>query len=76
MGRAVRSHTDYALVLLAGQDMATYIGRSEVLAAVTQETRAQIDLSVELAELMRSAGGDAKSAFTQVIQQCLLSPQP
>ncbi|OOW07261.1 hypothetical protein MF6396_00200 [Pseudomonas sp. MF6396] len=71
MGRAVRSHADYAVVLLVGQDMATYIGRSEVLAAVTQETRAQIDLSVELAELMKSAGGDAKSAFTQVIQQCL-----
>lgn len=71
MGRAVRSHADYALVLLVGQDLATYIGRTEVLGALTDETRAQLELSVELAELVKSSTADNKSSFEQVINQCL-----
>lgn len=72
MGRAVRSHADYAVVLLVGQDLATYIGRTEVLQRMTSDTRAQIDLSVELAEIVKRAkADDPGSAVQQVIAQCL-----
>jgi hypothetical protein len=72
MGRAVRSHADYAVVLLVGQDLATYIGRAEVLQAMTSDTRAQIDLSIELAEIVRRSGQEHSGlAVEQVINQCL-----
>lgn len=72
MGRAVRSHADYAVVLLAGQDLATYIGRTEVLQQMTSDARAQIDLSVELADIVkRSKAEDPGAAVQQVIAQSL-----
>lgn len=72
MGRAVRSHADYAVVLLVGQDLATFVGRNDVLQSMTNETRAQIELSIELANLVRSSTTDYKSSLSQVINQCLL----
>src|SRR5690606_1649887 len=75
MGRAVRSHADYALVLLVGQDLATFIGRAEVLAAMTDETRAQLDLSVEIAELLKTSSSEPKLALEQVVNQCLSRDQ-
>ena len=42
MGRPVRSHADFAVVLLVGQDLATYVGRKDVLSAMTNDTRNQL----------------------------------
>ena len=72
MGRAVRSHADFAVILLVGQDLASYIGRHDVLQSMTADTRNQIELSVELAELVRkSMSGQPLAAVRQVIDQCL-----
>jgi hypothetical protein len=72
MGRAVRSHADYAVVLLVGQELATYVGRSDVLQSMTGDTRAQLELSVELAELMKkSSSADPEAVVRQVVHQCL-----
>lgn len=72
MGRAVRSHKDYAVVLLVGPELASYVGRREILSAMTNETRLQLELSVELARLVKEgSGGDDASSLEQVVAQCL-----
>lgn len=72
MGRPVRSHADFAVVLLVGQDLTTYVGRHDVLKAMTSDTRNQIQLSFELAELVRKSHPDnPQLAIRQVIDQCL-----
>lgn len=70
MGRPVRSHADFAVVLLAGPDLTTYVGRKDVLAAMTHDSRNQLNLCVELADMVRK-GGDANTQIRQVINQCL-----
>lgn len=72
MGRPVRSHADYAVVLLVGQALTTYVGRNDILQAMTADTRNQIELSIELAELIRKSNpGKPEAAVRQVIDQCL-----
>ena len=73
MGRPVRSHADYAVVLLSGTDLTTYVGRKDVLSAMTHDSRNQLSLCVELADLVRkgSASGNPDAAIRQVISQCL-----
>lgn len=72
MGRPVRSHADFAVVLLVGQDLTTYVGRHDVLDAMTHDTRNQLNLSFELAELVRKSGASNPDvALRQVINQCL-----
>jgi len=72
MGRPVRSHADFAVVLLIGQDLTTYVGRHDVLDSMTHDTRNQLNLSFELADLVRKSGaGNPDTALRQVINQCL-----
>ena len=71
MGRPVRSHADFAVVLLAGQDLTTYVGRKDVLSAMTHDARNQLNLGIELAEMVRKAGNKPDAAIRQVINQCL-----
>lgn len=73
MGRPVRSHADFAVVLLAGTDLTTYVGRKDVLSAMTHDSRNQLNLCVELAELVRksSTGGNPDAAIRQIVNQCL-----
>lgn len=51
MGRAVRSHVDYAIIILVGADLANFIARKEVLESMNPETRAQLELALDLASL-------------------------
>lgn len=72
MGRPVRSHADFAVVLLAGPDLTTYVGRKDVLSAMTHDSRNQLNLCIDLADMVRkSSGGNPDSAIRQVINQCL-----
>jgi hypothetical protein len=72
MGRPVRSHADFAVVLIAGQDLTSYVGRKDVLSAMTHDSRNQLNLCIELAEMVRKASnGNTDAAIRQVINQCL-----
>jgi len=72
MGRAVRSHADYAVVLLAGQELASFVGRQQILEAMTHDSRNQINLSFELAKILRMAStGDPAKAVHEAVSQCL-----
>jgi len=72
MGRPVRSHADFAVVLLVGSDLTTYVGRADVLSAMTHDTRTQLQLSFELADLVKkSSAGNTPAAIRKVVDQCL-----
>lgn len=72
MGRPVRSHADFAVILLAGQDLTTFMGRKDVLEAMTHDSRSQLKLCIELAEMVRKKSmGNPDGAIRQVIGQCL-----
>ena len=76
MGRPVRSHADFAVILLVGQDLATYVGRKDVLSAMTNDTRNQLRLSVELANLAKKSNpAHPGQALRQIIDQCLTRDQ-
>lgn len=71
MGRAVRSHADYAVVLLAGNGLANFIAHRDVLDAMNPDTRAQLELALELARLAQDEEAPADAAVRDLIKQCL-----
>lgn len=70
LGRAVRSSADYAIVLLVGSDLASFVGRKDVEALLDSATREQISLGLELSDNMRGAG-DAKDALREATRALL-----
>ncbi|MDC0750014.1 helicase C-terminal domain-containing protein [Polyangium mundeleinium] len=77
MGRAVRSHVDYAVVVLAGPDLASFMSRGEVLTLFNPATRAQLDLARRLADisLAETASGGPEVAFTNLALACIKRDQ-
>lgn len=72
MGRAVRSHVDYAVVILSGADLANFIAKNEVLKSMNSGTRAQLKLAMDLASLAREESSqDPSKALDSMISQCL-----
>lgn len=51
LGRAVRSHADYAAVLLVGQDIASFIGKKSVLDLFEGRTRVQVEMGRLIARM-------------------------
>ncbi|MCH8151885.1 MAG: DEAD/DEAH box helicase family protein [Planctomycetes bacterium] len=71
MGRAVRSHVDYAVVILAGNSLANFIARAPVLAIMNPDTRAQLELALYLAKLAQDEDKTPEESFVGLIRQCL-----
>jgi hypothetical protein len=72
MGRAVRSHADYAVVLLAGPEIAHFIAKHDVLANMNPDTKAQLQLAIELAQLaMEDNETDPELTVVDMIKKCL-----
>lgn len=71
MGRAVRSHVDYAVILLSGDDLANFIARKDVLTRMNPDTRAQLELALDLAKLAQDDEGDKAKVAIEMINQCL-----
>lgn len=71
MGRAVRSHVDYAVIILAGPNLANFIARKEVLAVMNPETRAQLELALDLAKLAQDDDKSPAESFVGLVKQCL-----
>jgi Helicase C-terminal domain len=72
MGRAVRSHADYAVVILAGPELASFTAKIEVRELMGAETKTQIDLAPELADLAVSdEATDLPRAFDDMAKKCL-----
>ncbi|HUV41124.1 MAG TPA: DEAD/DEAH box helicase [Sedimentisphaerales bacterium] len=72
MGRAVRSHADYAVILLVGDELAHFIARHDVLSAMNPDTQAQLRLAIDLAKLaMEDDDADPEKATVDMIRKCL-----
>lgn len=72
MGRAVRSHADYAVVILSGPELANFIANREVVEFMNPVTRAQIELAMELAALAADEVETTPSnALTGMLIKCL-----
>jgi hypothetical protein len=71
MGRAVRSHVDYAVVILSGHDIAHFIAKRDVLAAMNPDTASQLRLALDLAEMAKEDSEDSHKAIVDMITQCL-----
>jgi len=72
MGRAVRSHADYAVILLAGHELAHFIAKHDVLSAMNPDTQAQLKLAVELSTIaMEDDETNPGRAVIDMISKCL-----
>ena len=72
MGRAVRSHADYAVVVLIGAELAHFVAKHEVLAAMNPDTATQLRLAIDLAKLATEENAeDPGRAVVGMIRQCL-----
>jgi hypothetical protein len=71
MGRAVRSHVDYAVVLLIGPELSTFIARRDVQDGMSPDTRVQLQLAQDLAQLARAEDATPMKALSDLIGQCL-----
>jgi len=71
MGRAVRSYVDYAVIVLAGPELANFIARRDVLTTMNPDTRAQLGLALHLAKLAIEEGDDPGKAVVGMLKQCL-----
>lgn len=72
MGRAVRSHADYAVILLVGNELAHFIAKHEVLSSMNPDTQAQLRLAIDLAKLaMEDFQSSPEEAVIDMMKQCL-----
>lgn len=72
MGRAVRSHVDYAVVILAGPEIGHFIAKREVLNAMNPDTKAQLELALDLATIAgRETETTPEKALMGMLVQCL-----
>lgn len=72
MGRAVRSSADFAVVILAGADLASFVSKTAVRAQMSAEAQAQLALGKELIDLAREAGeSSVAGAFDELVDKCL-----
>ncbi len=72
MGRAVRSHVDYAVVILSGDDLAHFVSQKNVLNVLNPVTRLQLDLARDLAKIAQDdVAADPESSMLDMVTQCL-----
>lgn len=74
MGRAVRSHVDYAVVILCGPELASFVSRTEILELFNPATRAQLRLARRLAEISLaepSSSAGPHVAFHSLARACI-----
>ena len=71
MGRAVRSHADYAVIILAGPELCNFLAKSDVRELLGIGTRAQIELAEEMVEIAQRSGESPDAAIGDMINKCI-----
>ncbi|MEH2233347.1 MAG: DEAD/DEAH box helicase family protein [Nostoc sp.] len=66
MGRGARGYGDYCVVIVTGQDLTAWIGRSASLKFLNKSTRAQFEMGVEISKSIAD-----KQNLHDTIMQCL-----
>lgn len=72
MGRAVRSTADYAVVILSGADLASFVSATGVRAQMSAEVQAQLGLGRDLINLAQgSRQAPSAPALDDLVGKCL-----
>ncbi len=70
LGRAVRSRSDYAAVVIWGPELVSLVSHRDLRTGMTEETRLQIELGLEIAKKGK-AQGDVKKTIVDLVDTCL-----
>ena len=71
MGRAVRSHADYAVIILAGPELCNFLAKRDVHELLGVGTKAQMDLAEEMVEIAKNSGERPNAAVKDMIRKCI-----
>ena len=71
MGRAVRSHADYAVIILAGPGLCNFLAKRDVRDLLGVGTRAQMDLAEEMVDIAKDSGDRPDAAVVDMIKKCI-----
>lgn len=71
MGRAVRSHADYAVIVLAGPELCNFLAKRDVRNLLGAGTNAQLDLAEEMVEIAKDSGDSPNAAVVDMIRKCI-----
>lgn len=72
MGRPVRSHADFAVVILSGPELAHFVARLDILDLFNASTRAQIEFAHDLTEIaLHEKPGAPEQAVNDLAWSCL-----
>jgi replicative superfamily II helicase len=76
LGRSVRGEKDYSVIIITGPELVRMVRSQRTKQFLSAQTRMQIDIGHEIAELARSADSkDAWNMLNGVINQCLKRDQ-
>ncbi len=75
MGRAVRSRSDYCVVVLSGMGLVSFMSEVDNQNFFTEETKRQIEIGKDLASILRNQSKSAYQAILDLVTQCLSRDQ-
>ena len=71
LGRAVRSQSDYCVVVLTRGNLVSFMNKVENEGFFTPETHVQVALGQELAGRLRQSSGNTYKTILELVDQCL-----
>ena len=71
MGRAVRSHADYAVIILAGPELCNFLAKRDIRELLGAGTRAQLELAEEMVEIAKNSGDRPYAAMIDMVRKCI-----
>ena len=71
MGRAVRSHADYAVIILAGPELCNFLAKRDIRELLGAGTRAQLELAEEMVEIAKNSGDRPDAAMIDMVRKCI-----
>ena len=71
IGRGVRSHTDYCVVILTGNSLLRFMSQVDNQQFFTEDTKRQVEIGKELCQMLRQQDGKGYDAIIKLASQCL-----
>ena len=73
LGRSVRGEKDYCVFIITGPDLVRYITQKDTMRFLSSQTRAQIQIGLDVAEYAKDDADDEVSMkeLSDIVRQCL-----
>lgn len=71
MGRGVRSHTDYCVVVLTGSSLLRFMSQVDNQKFFSEDTKRQIEIGKDLCQILRTQETNGYDAIIKLASQCL-----